>query len=54
MKHKYFILTLIVFIAGAIITGCNTNREKKVEDAKENVEQANQELKDAQAEYEKE
>ncbi len=54
MKHKYFILSAILFFAGALLTGCNTNREKKVEDAKENVEQANQELKDARAEYEKE
>jgi len=54
MKHKYFILTVMVFIAGALLTGCNINREKKVEDAKENVQQANQELKDAQAEYERE
>lgn len=53
MKHKYFILTAIVFFAGALLTGCNTNREEKVEDAKENVEQANQDLKDARAEYEK-
>lgn len=54
MKHKYFILSAILFFAGALLTGCNTNREKKVEDAKENVEQANQELKDARVEYEKE
>jgi len=53
MKHKYFILTAIVFFTGALLTGCNTNREKRVEDAKENVEQANQDLKDARAEYEK-
>ncbi len=54
MKNKYFILTVIGLIAGSVLTGCDTNREKKVEDAKENVQQANQDLKDAQAEYEKE
>jgi hypothetical protein len=53
MKYKYFILTAIVFFAGAILTGCNTNRENKAEDAKENVDQAYQDLKDARAEYEK-
>ena len=54
MKSKSFILTIIVLIAISVLTGCNVNREKKVEDAKENVKQANQELKEAQAEYEKE
>jgi len=38
MKHKYFILTVMAFIAGVILIGCNINREKKVEDAKENVQ----------------
>jgi len=54
MKHKYFILTAIVFFAGALLTSCNTNREKKVEDAEENVKKANQELIDAKAQYAKE
>lgn len=54
MKNKYFILTVIGLIAGSVLTGCDINREKKVEDAKENVQQANQDLKDAQAQYEKE
>ena len=53
MQTKYVILTLIVFIAGSVFTGCNIKREK-VEDAKENVKQVNQDLKDAQAEYDKE
>jgi hypothetical protein len=43
-----------VLIAGSILTGCNTNRENKVENAKENVQKASQDLKDAQAEYDKE
>ena len=54
MKSKYSSLAVILIIAGAILTGCNVNREKKVEDAKENVNQANQELKEAQAEYDRE
>jgi len=54
MKNKLFILPAIVSIAGLLFFGCETNREKEVTDAKENVEQANQELKDAQAQYESE
>jgi len=54
MKTYYYILTVIMLIAGSVLTGCDTNREKKVQDAKENVQQANQDLKDAQAEYDKE
>ncbi len=54
MKNKYFILSVIGLIAGSVLTGCDTNREKKVEDAKDNVKQANQNLKDAQVEYAKE
>ena len=54
MKNKYFILAAIVLIAGSVFTGCNVNREKKVEDAKEDVEKANQDMNDAQAQFEKE
>jgi len=54
MKNKCFILAVIALIAGSVTTGCSTNREQKVENAKENVRQANQDLKDAQAEYLKE
>jgi len=54
MKIKYFILLVIAIIACLAFISCDINREKKVEDAKENVKQANQELKDAQAQYEKE
>lgn len=54
MKSKYFILTGLAFIAGLVFTGCNNNSENKVEDAREEVHQANQELKEARAEYDKE
>lgn len=54
MKKKYFIFAIIGFLAGAVLTSCNIDREKKVEEAKENAQQANKELRDAQADYEKE
>ena len=54
MKNNYFILTFIALIAGSILTGCNSNQENKVENAKENVKQASQDLKDAQVQYDKE
>ncbi|MCJ7553977.1 MAG: hypothetical protein MUO34_08845 [Ignavibacteriaceae bacterium] len=53
MKNKYFILIVLLSIAGIALISCNVDREKKVEDAKENVIQADQELKEAQAQYEK-
>jgi len=40
MKNKYFILIVLLSIAGIVMTGCNVDREKKVEDAEESVEQA--------------
>ena len=54
MKFKYFILTVISLLAGLALTSCNINPENKVTDAKENVKQANQELKDVQSENDKE
>lgn len=50
MKNKHFILVAILLIAGSLFTGCDNNREN----AKEKVKQANQEMADAQAQYEKE
>ncbi|MDQ7818877.1 MAG: hypothetical protein RDU14_17750 [Melioribacteraceae bacterium] len=50
MKNKYFILAGLVFITGIVFTGCSDNRD----DAKDNVKQANQEMIDAQVQYEKE
>jgi len=54
MKIKYFILIALLSIAAIALISCNVDREGKVEDAKENVIEANQELKEAQALYEKE
>lgn len=51
MKHKYFILTTIIIIAGTIFVGCNNNRE---EDTAESVKQANEDLQDAKVQYENE
>lgn len=49
MKNNYFILTVILLIAGSLLTGCDNNREN----AEEKVKQANQEMIDAQVQYEK-
>ena len=51
MKNKYFILIVMLSITGIVLTSCNVDREKKVEDAKENVIEANQDLKEAEALY---
>lgn len=50
MKNKYFILTVILLIAGSVFIGCDKNREN----AKDNVEKANQNMIDAQVLFEKE
>lgn len=49
MKNKYFILAVILLIAGPVFTGCN-NRDN----TKEEVEKVNQEMIDEQAQFEKE
>jgi outer membrane murein-binding lipoprotein Lpp len=49
MKTKYFILASLLLIAGSLFTGCNNNREN----AKDNVKQANQDMIDAQAQFDK-
>lgn len=49
MKIKYFILAGLMLIAGSLFTGCN-NRDN----AKDNVEKANQDMIDAQVQFEKE
>ena len=53
MKYKYFILTVILLIAGSILTGCEGNRGSK-ENAKEEVQKADQALKDSQAQFDNE
>ena len=50
MKIKYFIMAAILLIAGLLLTGC----EKTGENAKEKINQANQAMADAQAQFEKE
>jgi len=50
MKNKYFVVAVILLIAGSAFTGCNNTREK----AKDNVEKANQDMIDEQAQFEKE
>lgn len=49
MKTKYFILLIIVLFAGLMITGCNDR-----DNTKENVKQENQDMIDAQVQYENE
>lgn len=52
MKNQYFIVfTIGLFLVSSFI-GCNINREQKVENAKTNLKEAEQDLKDAQAQYE--
>ncbi len=50
MKTKYFFLAITILIAGAVFTGCDNNRDN----AKDNVEKANQDMIDAQVQFEKE
>lgn len=54
MKKSHLILTVMLLIGSVIFFGCNENREKDVQDAMEDVQQANQDLKNAQAEYDME
>ncbi|MFZ2322861.1 MAG: hypothetical protein WAV89_04090, partial [Ignavibacteriaceae bacterium] len=49
MKNKHFILAGALLMACSLFTGCN-NREN----TKDNVEQANQDMIDAQVQFEKE
>ena len=49
MKTKYLILAGSLLIAGLFYTGCTDNRDN----AKDNVEQANQDMIDAQVQFEK-
>ncbi len=50
MKNKKFIFAAILLIAGSFLTGCDNSREN----ASEKVKQANQDMVDEQAQFEKE
>ena len=50
MKNIYLIISVILLIAGSVFTGCENNRENDQEE----VRKANQEMIDAQAQFEKE
>jgi len=49
MKNKYFLFAILLLIAGALLTGC----EKTSENAKEKVSQANRDMADVQAQFDK-
>lgn len=51
MKHKFFILMVIIMISGAFLIGCN---EQQKSDDTENIKQANKELNNAQVQYKNE
>ncbi len=54
MKNQHLVLLVFMLFAASILTGCNVNQEQQVDDAAQTVKQADQELKDVQAKYEKE
>lgn len=51
MRNSYFVLAVIGFMTGALFTGCGKTSEQKVENAKESLGEARQEVKDARTEY---
>ncbi len=51
MKNSIFICLVVGLMAGAFFTGCNKTSEQKVKDAKEDMGEAKQELKDSGAGY---
>jgi hypothetical protein len=54
MKNKNIILTVILLIAGLVLTGFYMNRDKIVKNAQDNGKQANQGLKNAKTGFDKE
>jgi transcription-repair coupling factor (superfamily II helicase) len=54
MKTKYVALVTTLLIAGSLFIGCEKSPEEKADQSAENVKEASQEMKDAQAQYEKE
>ncbi len=51
MKKSIIALAVFTFIAATAITSCNTKPSEKVEEAKSEVAEANQDLKEAKEEY---
>jgi len=60
MKNKLYILVAIAFVAGTVLTSCNRPDKKgetsqeKIQEAQQNVAEANQALKDAIEQFKKE
>jgi outer membrane murein-binding lipoprotein Lpp len=54
MKNKYVAILATLLIAGSLFIGCEKSAEQKADESAENVKEASQDLKDAQAQYEKE
>jgi predicted regulator of amino acid metabolism with ACT domain len=50
MKKSIYMMSVVVFVLGSVMTGC-TDSAQKVEDAKDNVSDAEAELEDAQMAY---
>lgn len=51
MKHTMFTFALMGFMAGTLVTGCGETTEKKLDNAKDNVGAASQDLKDARTAF---
>jgi predicted nucleic acid-binding Zn-ribbon protein len=51
MKNNIFTLAVMGLMAGTLVTGCGKTTEQKVQNARENVGDAKQDLKDAQTTY---
>ena len=51
MKNNIFVFTVMGFMAGTLLLGCEKTAEQKIADAKENTGEVKQELKDAQTGY---
>jgi peptidoglycan hydrolase CwlO-like protein len=54
MKKYYFVIAGIIIIAISILTSCNKYQGKKLENAKDNIKMAAQDLKDIHTENETE
>ena len=54
MRIKNYLLIMAGLVTALAVTGCNMSQDKKVEETRENVDKANRDLTNAQAEYDKE